>query len=335
MKDFGLTDLFQLLGQQQKTGILHLQDGRNAIQVFFDKGAIVGVAFPNETTEDTTFGRSLIHGGLIDAEQWKKAYKIHKEKLLSIEKVLIQNRMVRQEDLTNLLRLLTFETIYGLFKWKGGNFRFEAKPVFYDSSFVEPQSAEYLLLDVLRMVDEWPLLAERIPNFDIVMQKVDPLATIDVLANTPWEKNRTFQMEVVFELVDGQRTVQEIIDLSFVGEFDTCKNLITLMDAGVIESGSMIPEAPKAKRTGSPSSLRSSWAGYLLVGIPVLFLIFQLAVFRGENFPFTAGEREFGRLLKKQITKIQQTKENNAREIFFAEENRYPATPAEMAKRGL
>jgi len=311
-----------------------LQNEKKAVQVFFDKGMIVGVAFPSETTEDTSFGRVLIHGGLISPEQWKKAYDQHKEKLLSIEKVLFQNGLVCHEDLTTLLRLLTSETIYGLFKWRGGNFRFEAKPVFYDSSFVEPQSAEYLLLDILRMVDEWPRLAERIPHFDVVMQKVDPLATLDVLANTPWEKSRTFQMEVVFELVDGQRTVQEIIDMSFVGEFDTCKHLITLMDAGVIEPISIAPEIEKRKETGGPPFLRSL-AGYLLVGVLGLFLIFQLAVARGGSFPFTDGEREVWRVLKNQMMKINQEKVSNAREIFFVEENRYPATPAEMVQRGL
>ncbi len=48
LKEFGLTDLFQVLGQQQKTGVLNLQGDEKTVQVFFDKGMIVKVEFPEE-----------------------------------------------------------------------------------------------------------------------------------------------------------------------------------------------------------------------------------------------------------------------------------------------
>jgi hypothetical protein len=235
LKEFGLTDIFPLLGQQQKTGALNLQQGNEVVQVLFEKGMIVGIGIPTEADEKPPLAKRLIRGGLLSPEKWEKAYKQHKEGVVSIEQALLDNGMVIKEDLVAVLRLLTFETIYGLFKWKGGTFRFEAKKVLYDPNLVEPLASEYLLLDVLRMVDEWPLLAERIPAFDIVLGKLNPGATLDVLAGTAWEKKRTFQMEVLYELVDGQRTIQEVMDLSFIGEFDTCKNLIMLMDAGMIE----------------------------------------------------------------------------------------------------
>ena len=225
-----------MLGQQQKTGVLNLEEDKKAVQVLFDQGKVVGVAFPQESGEDRALGRRLIRGGLVSAENWKRAFQQHKEGLLSVEKALSNTGMVTKEDLTAAVRLLTFDTVYGLFKWKGGSFRFETKPVAYDPEFVEPLSSEYLLLDVLRMVDEWPLVAERLPSFDIVLQKTNPMATLDALSGTPWEKSRTFQMEVIYDLIDGQRSIKEIIDLSFVEEFETCKNLITMMDAGLIES---------------------------------------------------------------------------------------------------
>ncbi len=183
-----MTDLFQVLGQQRKTGILNLEGDKKAVQVLFDEGLIVGVAFPGDTGEETALGRRLIRGRVISAENWHRAYQQHQENLAGLEKVLVSNGMVTKEDLTAALRLLTVDTIYGLFKWKGGNFRFETKPVSYDHEFVEPMNSEFLLLDVLRMVDEWPMIAERLPSFDIVLQKLNPMSTLDVLSGDPLGK---------------------------------------------------------------------------------------------------------------------------------------------------
>ena len=329
-----MTDLFQLLGQQQKTGTLNLKGERKVIQVFFDKGLIVGATFPAKTAEENPLGERLIRGGLLSPGNWQKARDQQKEELLSIGQILVKNSMVRKEDITAVLRLLSFEAIYSLFKWKGGTFWFDAKPVYYDPNFVEPLNAEYLLLDVLRMVDEWPLLEKRFPAFEMVLQKVNSLNTLDVLSGTPWEENRSFQMEVIYDLVNGQRTVQEIIDLSFVGEFDTCKNLIILMDAGVVEPALISATNKKGKGIQVSKYLLSSGA-YLLLSVLAFFLIYQLANARWNRFPLSQEEWRGWQALHGSFKGIEDAKTGNAREVFFVEENRYPKNLNEMRERGL
>lgn len=339
LKDFGLTDIFQLLGQQQKTGVLTLQDDKEAkkvVQILFDKGTIVGTAFPSEPPEEPPVVKRLIRGGLISPEKWKKAYDQQKDQLISVESALLNNGMVIKEDLVAVLRLLTFETIYGLFKWEGGIFRFETKQISYDPDFVEPIPSEYLLLDVLGRVDEWPMVAERIPTFDMVLEKSNSMVTLDELVGTPWEEKRTVQMDVLYELVDGRRTIQEIIDLSFIGEFDACKDLIVMMDAGLIEPisiGASI-EIEKGKKSEVPGRLRDAGM-YFLFGVLVFFLIFQLSITRWADFPLSQEEREKLRAIQAPLGKIEKLKSMNAREVFFLEENRYPMNPSEMVKKGL
>jgi hypothetical protein len=336
LKDFGLTDLFQVLGQQQKTGVLNLQGDKDLVQVLFEKGMIVGVSVPDETGEDTALGKRLIRGGLISAENWEKALHQHKDGLMSIEKMLVTSGLITKEDLLAALRLLAVDTIYGIFKWKGGTFRFETKPVSYDHEFVEPMSSEYLLLDVLRMVDEWPMIAKRLPHFDVALQKVNPMATLDVLTGTPWENNRSFQMEVIYDLIDGQRSVKEIIDLSFVEEFETCKNLILLMDAGLVESSSVGMKTIMIKPHGPRLQKYLAEAGaYFIVGVIAFVLFFQFVVFWLPTFPFAHGGLEGWYVLQGSLEKVREAKLRNAREVFFWEEARYPKEPAEMMKSGL
>jgi hypothetical protein len=325
-----------VLGQQQKTGVLNLEGERKVVQVLFERGLIVGVSFPEEPEDESALGKRLTRGGLISAEKWSKAYQQHKDNLIGLEKVLVGGGLVTKEDLSAALRLLTVDTIYSLFKWKGGNFRFETRPVTYDPEFVEPMNSEFLLLDVLRMVDEWPMIAERLPSFEMVLQKVNPMATLDILAGTPWEKNRTFQMEVIYDLIDGQRSIKEIIELSFVEEFETCKYFILMMDAGLIESASM--EIKKGQGGGRKIEIAKHLAdagAYLLVGIFALLLFFQFTSVRVPDFPFTYGEWQGWHAFQDSLRKIYSLKVNNAREVFFLEENRYPKDPSEMADWGL
>src|SRR5690606_22496428 len=53
----------------------------------------------------------------------------------------------------------------------------------------------------------------------------------------------------VYDLVNGQRDVQKIIDLSGLGEFETCKCLVTLLDAGFIRQS----EAGKRTKASAES----------------------------------------------------------------------------------
>ena len=41
LKDFGIADILQLIGQQQKTGVLHLESKDQEVQIAFEDGNIV------------------------------------------------------------------------------------------------------------------------------------------------------------------------------------------------------------------------------------------------------------------------------------------------------
>lgn len=334
LKDFGLAELLQILGQQQKSGVLTIQgEKKETVQILFHRGMIVGTLFPEETGIENSLGQRLIRGGLITAENWKKAYAQHQEELKSVDQVLLKNEMIRHEDLAAIMRLIILETIYNLFKWPRGNFQFIAQDVYFDPTLIEPLNTEYLLLDVLRMIDEWPLLAKKLPSFDIVFQKVDPLATLEKLNGTPWEKRRSFQMEVIYELVNGVRSISEIIDLSFIGEFDTCKNLVDLWDAGLIEP---LPRGEiKKKRRSVITGLFQRGLIYLLIIIWVLILIYQFGRQRENHFPFSRQEEEAAELIQNHLKEIKKEKLERAKEIFFLEENRLPQDLRELTARNL
>ena len=48
LKDFGIADILQLIGQQQKTGVLHLRSKDQEVKVGFKDGAIVSAESATE-----------------------------------------------------------------------------------------------------------------------------------------------------------------------------------------------------------------------------------------------------------------------------------------------
>jgi hypothetical protein len=305
-----------------------------ALQFFFHSGRIVGIFFPSETAESSPLGKRLVRGGLLSHENWKRAFTQHREDLGSIESILLKNQFVRPEDLSAVLRLLITESVYNLFKWNGGAFRFEARDVVYDPNVLEPINAEFLLLDVLRMVDEWPLIADRLPDSKMVLRKINESATLEILAGSAWGDKRSFQMEVIYELVNGQRTINDIIDQSFVGEFESSKNLITLMDAGVIEPIG-INTIRERKNGHGPQKMLLNAGGYLLFAVLAFLMVFQLVWVRGKNFPLSPREYEGWVGIQGALVKIEEMKKTHAEEVFFLEKNRYPREKSELIKNGL
>ena len=59
LKDFGIAEVFQLIGQQRKTGLLEISGEGECVQLAFDEGAVVW-ASPVGPTEFAVLGERLV-----------------------------------------------------------------------------------------------------------------------------------------------------------------------------------------------------------------------------------------------------------------------------------
>jgi hypothetical protein len=83
-------------------------------------------------------------------------------------------------------------------------------------------------MEGFRRVDEWRLVEADIGSFESVLQR-DSVAIesggVDRLAK---------QEQKLLEMVDGERTVREIIQQSHMSSFDVCKILFQLLEARLV-----------------------------------------------------------------------------------------------------
>ncbi len=68
LEDFGIADVFQLIGQQRKTGVLEFNGDGQQIQILFDGGSVVSAA-PVGSWREAAFGEMLMRCGLLSRDR--------------------------------------------------------------------------------------------------------------------------------------------------------------------------------------------------------------------------------------------------------------------------
>src|SRR5262249_15357132 len=128
---------------------------------------------------------------------------------------------------TECLRRHTESAVCKISAWKEGEFVFEqaAPPAFASSLQLR---VDDLLLEGARRADEWGLIQQKIPRFDIVFERV--IGSAEGLT-----KRGIGEADLkVFSYIDGKRTVQEIIDILRSDDFAAAKSLFILLSVNLI-----------------------------------------------------------------------------------------------------
>ncbi len=273
--DFPLPDIFQLIVQQRKSGILVVKSMGNTFRVGIEDGKVVMADYmPKERVD--YLGEMLLKAGLIDEEKLNKALEIQKKTLRKIGEILVDDlKAISREDLSHFLNLQIKEVVFKLLSIPEGEYEFYPGRVEYDREYIEPISAEFLLMEGMRMLDEWPQIKKYIPSFGMVLRRVKPPLGL------------SGEEERIYGLVDGRRTVREVIDMGRMGEFYACKIMVDLLMKGFIEKveeKGLVEE----RRSSEPIRRKGLEIIYTIIGIIILIMVLLkfgiLSSFQGEVF---------------------------------------------------
>jgi hypothetical protein len=287
--DFGLPDIFQLVGHQQKTGVLLLKDREIEVRIYFVDGNVVK-AEESSRERNNLLGALMVRGGCLTPAQLDAALATQQRTLRRLGDILIEMNVVDRATIKDFARLQTTETIYRLFMWRKGTYEFSQTSVDYDEQSYDPIRAENILMEGFRMVDEWPSVRKIVPSSFCTFTVIkDPPAPgqggkddDDILAGMKEafgdESSETAAGPVmrkigenerrVFSLVTPLRTVQDIIDLSRLGEFETTKSLAALVQNGCLRV--VLPKIDEKKQQDEPFTIRRVWGAVSPVAIRVM-----------------------------------------------------------------
>lgn len=384
LKDFGISDIFQLLQQQQKAGILVMRDKETEVKILFDTGKIVGAESTGTRQQKEPLGVLLVRGSLITQAQLDAALAVQQKTLKKLGDLLIDDKAISKEDLKSFLALQTRETLNRILRWKTGEYEFIPQPVKYDSDVATPMSPEHVLMDGFRMLDEWPGVQKKIHGLESipaipkgveanVVKKARPkpghegdeeeeddkdkdddgdddldaafAAFEDDAPKKEKAKSTKIKLSgtqtVVFDLIDGSRTIQDIVDRSLLGEFNTCNALAGLIDKGaaaivgrkrVVDDG-RIPVVERPRGEGLQLAIAAFFALAVIVVSLAALLVLGLGRRSALSVRATAVP-ETGTALDAIATHRAQAA-TQAGGVFFLTHGRWPKDLAELIVAGL
>ncbi|HYS06304.1 MAG TPA: DUF4388 domain-containing protein [Candidatus Dormibacteraeota bacterium] len=348
LKDFSLADIFQLIGIQHKTGVLTLKSDKEVVTVSFVEGNVVSADALHRRLEDR-IGTVLVKSGRITEAQLQEALRIQKSTLKRMGNILVENKFIDPNILREALQIQISHMVHRLFRWRDGEYDFsQEERVDYDKEHVVPMSAESILMEGARILDEWPMIEKGIRSFSAVYRhaNVEIAAAPKGAAATAGKDDAARAITLsdeerkVYQLVDGHRTVQEIVERCSLSEFDTCRLLYELIGRQLLEEVKSVgprtaPAASPARAvSGTPAASRALVAlGYLILVLLAGGLVTRHAetiargLLRGEAAapylnPLIGGEQ--ARSIRGSITLSRMQRVDFAIQVYFLLNRGYP-----------
>jgi hypothetical protein len=278
LSDFGIAEVFQLIGQQRKTGLLEISGEAHDVRLAFDDGAVVWAA-PVGKSEFSVLGDRLVRCGLITRPALEELIRESASSARPLPSLLVSSGEVQEHDLEEISELLSRETIFEVMRWTGGSFHFTAQPIHHDVAPEKLLAAEQILMDGLRMLDEWGTFKDLVPSDDTVFMRAERLDVYRQRVNAS-DSLRSSEAEQIYRLVDGRLPVLRIIDLSRLGTFEATRLLAELHQARLIAINTDRRDAKPvhAKATGPSIGERIKFALVALIPLVALAGVAKLAI---------------------------------------------------------
>ena len=273
LADFSIADVFQLIGQQRKTGSLELRNAGDRAQLTFDAGLVVSARPGKERGSDLDpLTDRLQRCGILTRERAEEVQAAGRSAAQSISALLVERGWCSPADVTLAEDLITRDTIFEVLRWRSGSFDFRAEAVEHDRDPASLLGAEQILMDGLRMVDEWQSFAEFIPSERSVFQRATSRDAFVESSQRLAPEDRP-AAERVYQLIDGRISVRRVIDLARLGTFDGFRILAELCRGGAIRA--LNPESVRQlRRLMQGSEARGIWLRGLAAAVPLLALAF-------------------------------------------------------------
>jgi len=232
LEAFYLASLLQLLSHESKTGVLQVSGGGNKVKIFVKDGLVV---YALSSQKQHHLGHLLKVGGLVPPGDLHKYLQLARKKKQKVGRVLVEEGVISKKDLTKLLRHQVKEIVNDMFLWKSGEFEFKEIPFSVGGQLITEINTMEIVLDASRRTDEWSVITKHITDDSLVFK-----------ASQQGESQEEIKLDKrewrILSLIDGRRTVKQVVTESGLGEFVAFKTIYSLLFSGFVEKSTAGPE---------------------------------------------------------------------------------------------
>jgi hypothetical protein len=203
IKDFGLPKILVYLNRNRKNGILTVKTQSFTKKIYIHKGDAV---FASSTDDDDRLGETLIKMGKITLEQYDRS--------------VVWGVKYQVKDI-----------IYSLFQLQDAEYEFSERELSSAALITLKMSMGNLIYEGVKRIENLNRIRKELPDKNTVLTlSSDPVSLFQDVVFSSSDKKMLF-------MVDGKKTLKEIIDSSSSNSFQAMKTLYVLWSTGILEAG--------------------------------------------------------------------------------------------------
>jgi DNA-binding Lrp family transcriptional regulator len=273
---FSVAEILQLIGMQEKSGLLRVGSKGKSAVLFFEAGKVISARDRRQGARDP-FLFYLQENGAIGLEELNQVLEAKQKEGGDTVDILLNQGVIDRSRLGDLLSEYARETLETMVKWETGTFEFTvSSDGLPEKAIAKPLRLEPILMEALRRKDEVEEIRRFLPSFD---------TTIKVVEQSIDDLHFETRDAAILTLVDGRRTIDEILEESAADEVETLDILERLFALGVISIAEAHQQQPIA-RIISPLRSVVIVAAVVLIGAFLRFTV--MAPERSGTIPVIA-----------------------------------------------
>jgi tetratricopeptide (TPR) repeat protein/signal recognition particle subunit SEC65 len=226
LQSYRLWDVLIGLRRSKKTGVLEIVSDNIRKHLYINSGEVI---FASSNIEDERFGEFLLKKGLITLDAYNHSVELMKKTGRRQGALLVEAGYIKPEDLPSLVREQIEEIIKNSFKLLRGTFIFKEGPLPREEIITLRMSLANLIYRGIKGIE----------SFQFIRSEISDLNSIPQASTDPYELFQDICLEdmdkEILLLVDGKRTIMEILKESRFNHFETLKTIYALLATRIIE----------------------------------------------------------------------------------------------------
>lgn len=155
--------------------------------------------------------------------------------------LLVTARRVTQNDIIQSVRQNVLDTVYKLFTWGDGFFRFDANKLPNSGYITIPIDLESVIMEGSRRLKEWEILQDELPDLDVALRFTDrPDARLRNI-------NLTVEEWRVVSFVNPRNSIRQIAKANNLSDFEIRRIVYGMLQAGLVEFVNQPKPAPEKR----------------------------------------------------------------------------------------
>jgi hypothetical protein len=225
-RDFGLSEILQLIALQKKTGMLSIT-GELTMVIYFREGQVISTRDRRKGADDP-FRNYILTYGFISAEELERIQRIQTETNLDLTDILISEKKFSDDELRIIFAEQIQETIQEVLTWPRSQYKFIiGSQVLQGVNSFGSFKVEGLLMESMRRIDEFPELERIFPSEQTIVKRLPAPAE---------GTTRIEELEdLVYDLLENPMSIAEIVPRARMSRFNTYEALKSLLEKGLLQ----------------------------------------------------------------------------------------------------